>query len=297
MASSTRLLLGAPVASQILDSVRSSLRARPAGRRDPKLVSVHLPGDRPFLFYARRQAKVAEEVGIAFREELLDEGSGTDALVARLRELARDPGVDGVLVEHPLPAPLDFQRALSELPPVKDIDGVSARSLGLLVAGRPVHAPAVARAALAVAQHYGVRIPGTRVAVVGRSETVGLPLALLLLGREAGANATVTVTHSRTPDLRAALEGSRVIFSCVGRPRLLNRSVVPRGATVIDVGISSVPDPARPGKSKSAGDADAVDLEGWAEALTPVPGGVGPVTVAELMTSVVKAWSAGSAGA
>jgi len=208
----------------------------------------------------------------------------------RLRSLAEDDGVDGVLVEHPLPPPFDFQRALARLPPRKDVDGVSATSLGLLVAGRPVHAPAVARAALAIALHYEVPLSGSRVAVVGRSETVGLPLALLLLGRERWGNATVTVAHSRTPDLRAALEGASVIFSCVGRPGLLDRTVVPRGAVVIDVGISSVPDPARPGQQRSVGDANAADLEGWAGGLTPVPGGVGPVTVAELMASVVDAW-------
>lgn len=259
------------------------------------LASLHLPGQRPFQFYARRQAKVAHEVGIGFREEVLAEEGRPEELVARLRALGHDPEVDGVLVEHPLPPPYDFPAAMAELPPLKDIDGVSAMSLGWLVAGRPLHAPAVARAALAIAADYGVAVSGQRVSVVGRSETVGLPLALLLLGRQAGANATVTVAHSRTADLRLALEGSSVVFSCVGQPGLLDRNVVPRGAAVIDIGLSSVPDPTRAGQARSVGDANAADLEGWASALTPVPGGVGPVTVAELMASVVTAWEKGFA--
>lgn len=290
----TQMLLGAPVASRRLEEVRAMIREGSVGKRAPMLASLHLPGARPFAFYVKRQAKAARELGIEFREEILAEEGRPEELVARLRSLAEDPAVDGVLVEHPLPSPFDFQRALAELPPRKDVDGVSATSLGLLVAGRPVHAPAVARAALAIAMHYEVPLSGQRVAVVGRSETVGLPLALLLLGRETWGNATVTVAHSKTADLRASLEGSTVIFSCVGRPGLLDRSVVPKGASVIDVGISSVPDPNRPGQARSVGDANPEALEGWASSLTPVPGGVGPVTVAELMTSVVRAWRTGS---
>ncbi|EQD41354.1 Tetrahydrofolate dehydrogenase/cyclohydrolase domain protein, partial [mine drainage metagenome] len=105
-----------------------------------------------------------------------------------------------------------------------------------------------------------------------------------------GPDATVTVAHSRTADLRSALAGARTIFSCVGRPGLLNRAVVPEGAAIVDVGLASVPDPGRPSGARAVGDADATDLEGWASALTPVPGGVGPVTVAELMRSTVVAW-------
>jgi methylenetetrahydrofolate dehydrogenase (NADP+)/methenyltetrahydrofolate cyclohydrolase len=153
-----------------------------------------------------------------------------------------------------------------------------------------VHVPAVALAALAIARHYRLPIDGQPVTVVGRSDTVGLPLALLLTARAPGPDATVTVAHSRTPDLRAALARARVVFSCAGRPGLLTRAVVPEGAAVVDVGLSSVPDATRPSGMRMVGDADPVSLEGWASALTPVPGGVGPVTVASLMASVTRAW-------
>jgi methylenetetrahydrofolate dehydrogenase (NADP+) / methenyltetrahydrofolate cyclohydrolase len=276
----------------VADSIDASTRARireGSGAGSPALVSVHRGTDSPFRFYLRRQAKAAEAVGVKFREESLAPTDGPAELTARMRALDRDPEVHGVLLEHPLPPPFDFFEAVSQLRPEKDVDGVGAVNLGRLVAQRPVHVPAVARAAIAIAHYYHVPIEGERVAVVGRSETVGLPLAICLAGRADGMNATVTLAHSRTLDLARALSGTSTIFSCVGRPGFLNRSIVPEGASVIDVGLSSVPDPSAKGGVRAVGDADAASLDGWAAALTPVPGGVGPVTVAELMGSTVRA--------
>ncbi|HYA58143.1 MAG TPA: bifunctional 5,10-methylenetetrahydrofolate dehydrogenase/5,10-methenyltetrahydrofolate cyclohydrolase [Thermoplasmata archaeon] len=292
MVPATVRLEGKPVAEAIDAATRSAIAAR-GSRRPPALVSLHRGVDSPFRFYLRRQAKAAQAVGILFHEESLAPGQGPEELTQRLVALDRNPEVDAVLLEHPLPPPFDFHRAVSALRPEKDVDGVGPMNLGLLVAQHPLHVPAVARAAVRIARHYRVPIEGERVVVLGRSETVGLPLALLLARREPGMNATVTLAHSKTPDLVRTLREARTIFSCVGRAGLLTRANVPEGAHVIDVGVSSVPDPARPGKSKSVGDADSASLEGWAGSLTPVPGGVGPVTVAELMASVVRAWQLG----
>jgi 5,10-methylene-tetrahydrofolate dehydrogenase/methenyl tetrahydrofolate cyclohydrolase len=173
----------------------------------------------------------------------------------------------------------------------KDVDGVGAASLGRLVAGQPIHVPAVARAAVLLVRHHGVALRGRRVTVLGRSETVGLPLAMLLVARGLGAEATVTIAHSQTESIETALDRAEVIFSAVGRPGLLDRTNVPRGASVVDVGLSSVPDASSPSGQRAAGDANAEDLEGWAGALTPVPGGVGPVTVGALMENTVNAWA------
>ncbi len=224
-----------------------------------------------------------------FREEPLAPSDGPAQLIDRMRALDRDATVHAVLLEHPLPSPFDFLEAVSALRPEKDVDGVGTANLGRLVAQRPVHVPAVAKAAIAIARHYRLPIEGERVVVVGRSETVGLPLAICLAGRAEGMNATVTVAHSRTANLATVLAEARTIFSCVGRPGLLDRSVVPEGASVVDVGLSSVPDPSAKGGVRAVGDADSESLDGWAAALTPVPGGVGPVTVAELMASAVRA--------
>ncbi len=284
----TARLDGKPVAAETDRRTREALRGRP-GAPVPSLASVHRGAGGAFGFYVRRQRAAAEALGIAFRERTLAPNDGPGELAAHLRELDEDRSVHGVLLEHPLPAPFDFLAAVSRLRPEKDIDGVGATNLGRLVAQRPLHVPTVARAALAIAQHYRLPIEGASVAVVGRSETVGLPLAIALAGRSAGMNATVTIAHSRTPSLARALAGAATIFSCAGRPGLLDRSVVPEGASVVDVGLSSVPDPSAKGGARAVGDADAASLDGWAAALTPVPGGVGPVTVAELMSAAVRA--------
>jgi len=282
-------LEGKPVAEAIDDGTREAIRALPAGESSPCLASVHRGVDSPFRYYLKRQAKAAAALGIAFRDEPLGPGEGPAQLLERLRALDRDPTVHAVLLEHPLPAPFDFYRAVAALRPEKDVDGVGTANLGRLVAQAPVQVPAVALAAVEIARHYRLPISGEPVAVLGRSETVGLPLALLLAGKGIGFNATVTVVHSKSRDLRQALSSARTIFSCVGRAGLLTRAMVPEGAFVVDVGVSTVPDPARPGSSKTVGDADYASLDGWAAGVTPVPGGVGPVTVAKLMASTVLA--------
>lgn len=287
----TEQLLGKPVAEGIRSAASATLEeGRARGWPAPLLVSAHLGADTPFRFYFRQQARAAEALGIGFRSEVFAPEAGPAALIERVRGLNADAAVHGVLVEHPLPSPLDFSSAVAVLAPEKDADGVGWLSLGRLVAGHPIHAPAVARAAIAVLSSRAIRIHGRRVAVVGRSATVGMPLALLLLARGEGADATVTVAHSRTADLAAALSEAEIIFSCVGRPKLLTRQNVPRGAIIVDVGLSAVPDPDEPGRLRAVGDADAGDLDGWAQALAPVPGGVGPVTVAALMANVVDGW-------
>ena len=286
----TTSLLGPPVAERILSEARAAVARGAAGRPPPGLVSVHRAATSPFAVYLKQQGKAAASAGVSFRAEALGPADGAADLARTVAQLNEDPTVHGVLVEHPLPQELDFLGAVRHLRPEKDVDGVSPENLGRLVARRPIQVPAVAEAALAIAAHYSLETVGRRVAVIGRSETVGLPLALLLLARGAGGDATVTVAHSRTPNLARALAGCELVFSCAGHPGLLDRSNVPEGAAVVDVGLSTVPDPSRPSGVRIAGDANAAALDGWASALTPVPGGVGPVTVACLMSNAVRGW-------
>ena len=282
-------LEGKPVAEGIDGATRQAIAALSSDEPRPCLASVHRGVDSPFRYYLKRQQKAAAALGITFRDQPLAPGDGPRELVQRMAGLDQNPDVHAVLLEHPLPAPFDFYRAVAALRPAKDVDGVGTDNLGRLVAQMPVQVPAVALAAVEVARHYRAPLEGEPVVVLGRSETVGLPLALLLAGKGIGLNATVTVVHSRSHDLKGALASARTIFSCVGRPGLLDRKVVPEGAYVIDVGVATVPDPARPGSSKTVGDANFTDLDGWAGGVTPVPGGVGPVTVAKLMANTIEA--------
>ncbi len=290
MTPATLRLEGGPVAAALDTDTRQRIHAVGSSGGPPTLASVHLGGESPFQFYLRRQRRAAEGLGIRFEEVALPDGATSADLRSTLRRLDEDPSVHGVLVEHPLPAPLDFRGAVDLLRPEKDVDGVGSTNLGRLLGPHPLQVPAVALASLAIARHYRLPVEEQPVAVIGRSETVGMPLAALLAGRSPGPSATVTIAHSRTPNLKLALAGARTIFSCVGRPGLLTRDVVPEGAAVVDVGLSSVPDASRPGGVRPAGDADPASLDGWAAALTPVPGGVGPVTVSELMHSTVESW-------
>lgn len=287
----TRLLLGKPVADELLAEARSRISARPAEVSAPTLASMHVGSGGPFAFYLRQQRRSAEAVGMNFREVSLPEDASTAQVRERARALERDAEVHAVLVQHPLPPGVQFQPCVDELSPEKDVDGVGSVNLGRLVEGTPTHAPAVALAVLDILRHYSVATRSERVAVIGRSPTVGLPLALLLAGHGEPGDATVTVAHSRSRNLSELLAGHRIIVSCAGVPGLLSRQVVPAGSIVIDVGLSSIADPNSPSGMRAAGDADGGGLDGWVEALTPVPGGVGPVTAAQLMRNAVDGWS------
>jgi methylenetetrahydrofolate dehydrogenase (NADP+) / methenyltetrahydrofolate cyclohydrolase len=287
----TRKLEGAPAAWSLLDAAEWAVaEGVRKGRPRPVLASVHRAGNSPFAFYLRQQQKTADRVGAVVRDIALPEVPYLVDFPSLIARLDADATVHGILIEHPLPAPWPFAEAIDRLSPSKDVDGISPRSLGLLAARRPVQVPAVVRAALRLAEHHAVAIAGHRVGVVGRSDTVGWPLATLLASPGPKGDATVTVAHSKTPDLPGALADCTVIFACAGRPRLLNRTNVPQGAAVIDVGLSSEPDPSRAGILRAVGDADAASLDGWAEALSPVPGGVGPVTVAALFANLIAGW-------
>jgi methylenetetrahydrofolate dehydrogenase (NADP+) / methenyltetrahydrofolate cyclohydrolase len=286
----TRQLSGKPVSDSLLQQIRSQIANRATSQSPPLLVSVHLESAGPFSFYLHRQERAAQSVGIDFREVALSDVTSTDELRERVRALEADSSVHAVLVQHPLPKGIDFRAVVDELSAEKDVDGAGSVNLGRLVEGQSAHAPAVALGVLQILRHYAIPTRGHRVAIIGRSSTVGLPLALLLAGRGDSGDATVTVAHSRTPNLAGVLAENEVIVSCAGVPGMLTRDVVPRGAIVIDVGLSSVPDASTPSGVRPAGDADQASLDGWVDAITPVPGGVGPVTVAQLMWNVVNAW-------
>jgi methylenetetrahydrofolate dehydrogenase (NADP+)/methenyltetrahydrofolate cyclohydrolase len=240
----------------------------------PRLAVVTANDDGGSAAYVRSIANAAARDGIACDVARTTTLAG---ITATLAQLADDPEVHGIILQAPLPGGANLAEIAAAIPPAKDVDGASPESIGRLVAGLPTFAPATAEAVLALLDHYGVELRGRRAVVVGRSVVVGKPVAHLLLGR----HATVTVCHSRTPDLPSITRQADVLVAAAGRAGLIGPGHVSPGTTVIDVGTSATKD------GGLAGDVDPA-VAGVA-ALTPVPGGVGPVTTAVLLGHVVAA--------
>jgi methylenetetrahydrofolate dehydrogenase (NADP+)/methenyltetrahydrofolate cyclohydrolase len=240
----------------------------------PRLAVVTANDDGGSAAYVRSIANAAARDGIACDVARTTTLAG---ITATLAQLADDPEVHGIILQAPLPGGANLAEIAAAIPPAKDVDGASPESIGRLVAGLPTFAPATAEAVLTLLDHYGVELRGRRAVVVGRSVVVGKPVAHLLLGR----HATVTVCHSRTPDLPSITRQADVLVAAAGRAGLIGPGHVSPGTTVIDVGTSATKD------GGLAGDVDPA-VAGVA-ALTPVPGGVGPVTTAVLLGHVVAA--------
>jgi methylenetetrahydrofolate dehydrogenase (NADP+) / methenyltetrahydrofolate cyclohydrolase len=268
-------LSGRGLAADIRASVADDAARLTQAGRVPRLAVVTATEDEASASYVRSIASAAGKAGIAC--DVLRTGTA-DGVAATLAQLADDPEVHGVMLQTPLPDGSVLADLAGAIPPGKDVDGASPVSLGRLAAGLPAHPPATAEAVLALLRHYSVPLEGRHAVVVGRSVVVGKPAAHLLLD----ANATVTVCHSRTADLAAITRQADVLVAATGRAGLVGAGHVRPGAVVIDVGTSAGPD------GGLAGDVSP-EVAGVAAAMTPVPGGVGPVTTALLLRHVIAA--------
>jgi methylenetetrahydrofolate dehydrogenase (NADP+)/methenyltetrahydrofolate cyclohydrolase len=267
------LLDGRPLAAEI-----RAAAADEAAALGPVLAAVVATEDPGAEWYLGSIAKAAAATGIELRESRLDPGDG-GAVLTELDALSADPGVHAILCLTPLPAGLSLAEAGERIAPGKDVDGASPASLGRLAAGLPAFAPATAQAVIELLRHAGTELSGAEAVVVGRSTVVGKPLAILLLAE----NATVTVCHTRTRDLEAETRRADVLVAAAGRAHLIGSAHVKPGAVVIDVGTNETPD------DGMTGDVDTGAVEPVAVLVTPVPGGVGPVTTAVLLRNVVAA--------
>jgi methylenetetrahydrofolate dehydrogenase (NADP+)/methenyltetrahydrofolate cyclohydrolase len=244
----------------------------------PVLAAVLATDDPATAWYASSIAKACTATGIELREDRLPPDDAAGVLDV-LDVLAADTEVDAIICLTPLPEGLTLAEAGERIPPAKDVDGASPLSLGRLAAGLPAFAPATAQAVIELLHHSGTALEGAEVVVVGRSIVVGKPLALLLLAE----NATVTVCHTRTRDLAAVTRRADVLVAAAGRAHLVGPDYVRPGAVVIDVGTNEGPD------GTMVGDVDTAAVDPVASLVTPVPGGVGPVTTAVLLRNVVAA--------
>lgn len=271
------VLDGKTVAAAVKDEVADRVAALDF---EVGLATVLVGEDPASHVYVRNKRRTAEQLGIrSFHHELpADSTQGqVDDLLAGL---SADPSVHGILLQLPLPDGLDGEAAVLSIDPSKDADGLHPQSLGQLVLDRPTLAPCTPSGVLRILDHYDIPTSGADVVVIGRSFLVGRPLAILLGGR--GRNATVTLAHSRTADLRDRCRIADIVVAAVGRPRMITGDWVKPGATVIDVGINRTDD-------GLVGDVDYDSVVEVAGAVTPVPGGVGPMTIAMLMSNTVTA--------
>ena len=244
----------------------------------PGLVAVRVGNDPASEIYVRNKARKARELGLRGDELILPESTTEAELLAEVDRLNRDDGVDGILVQLPLPKQIASSKVLDAIDPAKDVDGFHPVNVGKLHLGRRTLAPCTPAGIIRLIESTGVMISGQSAVVIGRSDIVGKPAAALLLQR----HATVTIAHSRTRDLAAVARGADILVAAIGKPRFVTAEMVKPGAIVIDVGINRV-------DGKLAGDVDFANVREIAGWITPVPGGVGPMTIAMLMKNTVTA--------
>lgn len=276
---SAQILDGKALAKTIRQELKSDVAALSEHDVSPGL-SVILVGDDPAsAVYVNSKAKMCKRVGIRSSMHILPESTPQDQLLALIDTLNADNGCDGILVQLPLPSQIESELVLRRVSPEKDVDGFHPINVGLLSIGEPRFAPCTPAGLIEMLDRAGIAIKGKRAVVVGRSNIVGKPIAMLLLHR----HATVTICHSRTDDLPAVCRDADILVAAVGRPELIKESWVKPGAVILDVGINRLDD------GRLVGDVDFASVSPVAGHITPVPGGVGPMTIAMLLKNTVRA--------
>ncbi len=275
---SAKIIDGKSLAASLRASLRQTSAALAARGVRPGLAVLHV-GDHPASrVYVGTKMRACEESGVRWELHEYDDRVSETTLLARIGALNLDPSVHGILVQLPLPRSLDATRVLDAVSPLKDVDGFHVGSLGALAGGRPGFVPCTPAGIMRMLEHERVSLAGLHAVIVGRSNIVGKPLALLLLQNDA----TVTICHSKTPSLGAMTRQGDLLVAAVGKPGLISADMVKPGACVIDVGTNRLAD------GRLVGDVDFEGVRQVAGLITPVPGGVGPMTVAMLIANTVR---------
>lgn len=283
-----KVLDGKATAKEIRSEIKTDTQAWiDAGRPTPTLVAVLVGDDPASAVYVRSKERACEKAGLAGRVIRKPASTSADELLELLASLNNDASVNGILVQLPLPDHIDTQLVLDAVDPLKDVDAFAPENVGLLVQGRPRYLPCTPHGVLQILKRYDCQLAGQHVVVVGRSDIVGKPLANMLIQKDLGfgpdfANATVTIGHSRSADLGELTRTADILIAAVGRPRLITAEMVKPGAVVVDVGINRVDE-------KLVGDVDYDPVREIASAITPVPGGIGPLTIAMLLRNTLTA--------
>lgn len=281
---------GKPIAEKVYAEFRSDLEALLARGVTPGLAVVLVGDDPASRAYVGAKDRKCQELGYHSLKIELPADTPQGDLEARIRELNADPAIHGILVQMPLPSPLSEEQVIRTIDPAKDVDGLHPANVAKLAMDDPSgFAPCTPLGCQRMLRESGVEISGSHVVILGRSLLVGKTLAMLLLGKGDGGNATVTVAHSRTKNLEAVTRQADILVAAIGRPGLVGPDHVKPGAVVIDVGINRVEDPAAKRGYRLVGDVDFDRVAPVCEAITPVPGGVGVMTIAMLMANTLKA--------
>lgn len=275
----TRIIDGKALAADIRAELKTRVDNLVALGHRPGLAVILVGDDPASHVYVRNKIRACADTGIESLEFRLPADTTEESLLTKIRELNTDPAVDGILVQMPVPAHIRSEKVIDTIAPEKDVDGFHVVSAGSLMTGKKGFLPCTPYGVMKLLEKAGCNPAGKHAVVVGRSNIVGKPQAMLLLA----ANATVTVAHSRTPDLAAVTRQADILVAAVGRAKLIKADMVKPGAIVIDVGMN------RDANGKLCGDVDFESVAPIAGAITPVPGGVGPMTIAMLMTNTVEA--------
>jgi methylenetetrahydrofolate dehydrogenase (NADP+)/methenyltetrahydrofolate cyclohydrolase len=285
-----RLIDGVAIGKAIRDELKADVAALRERGVTPGLTVVIVGEDPASQVYVRMKGKAADELGMK-SDTLRLSGSTTEAeLIALVDRLNADPSVHGILVQSPLPKPLNFDHVVNRISPAKDVDGFHPVNVGRVVIGdRSAFRPCTPAGVIELLLRSGVETRGARAVVVGRSMIVGRPVANMLLQDVPGGNATVTICHTKTKDLARYTRDAEILVVAAGRPEVITGDMIRPGAVVIDVGVNRIAAPGTEKGYRLTGDVNFAEAKEVASAITPVPGGVGPMTIAMLMKNTVQA--------
>jgi methylenetetrahydrofolate dehydrogenase (NADP+)/methenyltetrahydrofolate cyclohydrolase len=284
-----QLIKGAEVAAQIREELKAEIAELKAKHNVvPGLVTVLVGADPASQVYVGAKEKTSKELGIYSERYDLPEKTSQQELLKLIDKLNKDPKINGILVQLPLPKHLNEEEVLYAIDPKKDVDGFHPVNVGKLMIGEPDYMPCTPAGIQQLLIRSGTQIEGAEVVVVGRSNIVGKPIANILLQKAPGANATVTVCHTKTRDIAFHTKRADILIVAAGRPKYITADMVSEGVVVIDVGVNEIGRTAE-GKRILAGDVDFDGVKEKAKAITPVPGGVGPMTITMLMMNTVRA--------
>ncbi len=283
------LIDGNQIAAQVLDDLRTRISSLENGK--PSVVFVRVGNDPASISYVKKKQKTAESIGIDAGLKVFDESISEDQLIAEIDSLNEDCSIHGILVQAPLPSHINEVRVFNHVSPAKDVDGFNAVNLGKLCQEQ-AHAfrSCTPAGIVELIRRSSIETAGKRVVVLGRSLIVGKPVGMLLLNRAIPGNATVTFCHSRTHDLPSITREADILIAAIGKPQFVTAEMIKPGCAVIDVGINRIPDSSKKTGFRLVGDVDFEQVAPKTSHITPVPGGVGPMTVAMLMANTLQAF-------